>query len=174
MVAKRADYFAAGTLVVWDVDLLSSDVVRVYRSTAPTRRRSTAVAILRKRSPPCRGGGCRWMNFSRSERTSGPLRLGVAGQSHVAAPVASSLARYAGRRERIRRLPAKRAGRVISEPGVQAISNTRCSPTRFTKGIPFSLIFSASRSLVGRCRIAGELASIFQFWAYEQLHTRRD
>jgi len=35
MVAKRADYFAAGTLVVWDVDLLSSDVVRVYRSTAP-------------------------------------------------------------------------------------------------------------------------------------------
>jgi Uma2 family endonuclease len=32
---KRADYFAAGTLVVWDVDLLSEDVVRVYRSTAP-------------------------------------------------------------------------------------------------------------------------------------------
>ena len=35
MTAKRADYFAAGTLVVWDVDLLSRDVVRVYRSTAP-------------------------------------------------------------------------------------------------------------------------------------------
>ena len=31
MAAKRADYFAAGTLVVWDVDLLSDDVVRVYR-----------------------------------------------------------------------------------------------------------------------------------------------
>src|SRR5437879_3917230 len=29
---KRADYFAAGTLVVWDVDLLSDDVVRVYRA----------------------------------------------------------------------------------------------------------------------------------------------
>jgi Uma2 family endonuclease len=29
---KRADYFAAGTLVVWDVDLLSEDVVRVYRA----------------------------------------------------------------------------------------------------------------------------------------------
>jgi hypothetical protein len=27
MAAKRADYFAAGTLVVWDVDLLSEDVV---------------------------------------------------------------------------------------------------------------------------------------------------
>jgi Uma2 family endonuclease len=33
MAAKRADYFAAGTRVVWDVDLLSEDVVRVYRST---------------------------------------------------------------------------------------------------------------------------------------------
>ena len=33
MAQKRADYFAAGTLVVWDVDLLSDDVVRVFRST---------------------------------------------------------------------------------------------------------------------------------------------
>ncbi|MBL8829987.1 MAG: Uma2 family endonuclease, partial [Planctomycetaceae bacterium] len=32
---KRADYFAAGTQVVWDVDLMSSDVVRVYRATQP-------------------------------------------------------------------------------------------------------------------------------------------
>ncbi len=32
MAQKRADYFAAGTLVVWDVDLLSDDVVQVYRS----------------------------------------------------------------------------------------------------------------------------------------------
>ena len=35
MAAKRADYFAAGTRVVWDVDLLSEDVVRVYRADAP-------------------------------------------------------------------------------------------------------------------------------------------
>jgi len=35
MVKKRADYFAAGTLVVWDVDLLSDDVVRVYRANDP-------------------------------------------------------------------------------------------------------------------------------------------
>jgi Uma2 family endonuclease len=35
MAAKRVDYFAAGTLVVWDVDLLSDEVVRVYRSTDP-------------------------------------------------------------------------------------------------------------------------------------------
>ena len=33
--AKRADYFAAGTLVVWDVDLLSSDVIRAYRADTP-------------------------------------------------------------------------------------------------------------------------------------------
>ncbi len=32
MSKKRADYFAAGTKVVWDVDLLSDDVVRVYRT----------------------------------------------------------------------------------------------------------------------------------------------
>lgn len=35
MAQKRSDYFAAGTLVVWDVDLDSQDVVRVYRATAP-------------------------------------------------------------------------------------------------------------------------------------------
>ena len=35
MAAKRTDYFAAGTLVVWDVDLLSDDTVRVFRSTDP-------------------------------------------------------------------------------------------------------------------------------------------
>jgi Uma2 family endonuclease len=37
MAKKRADYFAAGTLVVWDVDLLSEDVVRAYRSSDPDR-----------------------------------------------------------------------------------------------------------------------------------------
>jgi Uma2 family endonuclease len=35
MAAKRADYFAAGTLVVWDVDIQSNDRVRVYRSDNP-------------------------------------------------------------------------------------------------------------------------------------------
>jgi Uma2 family endonuclease len=32
MARKRAHYFAAGTLVVWDVDLLNSDVVKSYSS----------------------------------------------------------------------------------------------------------------------------------------------
>jgi Uma2 family endonuclease len=49
MAQKRADYFAAGTQVVWDVDLLSDEVVRVYRARAPEqaqiyRRGETAEA----------------------------------------------------------------------------------------------------------------------------------
>ncbi|MBI2219316.1 MAG: Uma2 family endonuclease [Candidatus Rokubacteria bacterium] len=32
---KRRDYFAAGTTVVWDVDLLAVEVVRIYRATSP-------------------------------------------------------------------------------------------------------------------------------------------
>ncbi len=35
MAQKRADYFAAGTLVVWDVDVLSEAVVKVYRASEP-------------------------------------------------------------------------------------------------------------------------------------------
>ena len=35
MAAKRADYFAAGTLVVWDVDVLREKVVRVFRAHQP-------------------------------------------------------------------------------------------------------------------------------------------
>jgi Uma2 family endonuclease len=35
MAEKRADYFAAGTLVVWDVDPIG-ETVAVYRSDAPT------------------------------------------------------------------------------------------------------------------------------------------
>ncbi len=36
MAAKRADYFAAGTLVVWDVDVLREKLVRVFRASDPT------------------------------------------------------------------------------------------------------------------------------------------
>jgi Uma2 family endonuclease len=32
IIRKRVDYFASGTLVVWDIDLLSNDVVKVYRA----------------------------------------------------------------------------------------------------------------------------------------------
>jgi Uma2 family endonuclease len=36
MAAKRADYFAAGTVVVWDVDVLKTETVRVYRASNPS------------------------------------------------------------------------------------------------------------------------------------------
>jgi Uma2 family endonuclease len=35
MADKRADYFQAGTLVVWDVDLQNADVVRKYTVDSP-------------------------------------------------------------------------------------------------------------------------------------------
>jgi Uma2 family endonuclease len=35
MKQKRADYFACGTLVVWDVDLLGEDVIKSYRASNP-------------------------------------------------------------------------------------------------------------------------------------------
>jgi Uma2 family endonuclease len=35
MAAKRRDYFTAGTLVVWDVDVLKSELVNVYRASDP-------------------------------------------------------------------------------------------------------------------------------------------
>lgn len=47
LAQKRADYFAAGTLVVWDVDVLRDKLVRVYRAADaenPTHYRSGAVA----------------------------------------------------------------------------------------------------------------------------------
>jgi Uma2 family endonuclease len=34
---KRNDYFAAGTLVVWDVDLLNADTIKVYRTSDPNK-----------------------------------------------------------------------------------------------------------------------------------------
>jgi Uma2 family endonuclease len=39
MAEKRADYFAAGTLVVWDVDLLSDEVVKSYHADDPVNPR---------------------------------------------------------------------------------------------------------------------------------------
>jgi len=32
---KLSDYFATGTMVVWEVDLLSDDVIKVYRASEP-------------------------------------------------------------------------------------------------------------------------------------------
>lgn len=49
IAAKISDYFAAGTLVVWDVDVLREEVIRVFRTSDPAnptvyRRGETAEA----------------------------------------------------------------------------------------------------------------------------------
>src|SRR5215831_19156017 len=39
MAAKRGDYFAAGTIVVWDVDVLVEEIIRCYVSDDPDNTR---------------------------------------------------------------------------------------------------------------------------------------
>ena len=64
MAAKRADYFAAGTQVVWDVDLQSESVVRSYQAwTIPITRQYTAEATRPTLSPHYRAGRCPWTTF---------------------------------------------------------------------------------------------------------------
>ena len=50
MAKKRADYFAAWNLVVWDVDLLNSDLIKSYDANDPDNpkvfRRGDSVAEL--------------------------------------------------------------------------------------------------------------------------------
>lgn len=48
--AKRADYFLAGTFVVWDVDPLAS-LVHVYRSTSPDHPSTYAPGQLAEAEP---------------------------------------------------------------------------------------------------------------------------
>ncbi len=56
---KRRDYFAAGTVVVWDVDLLSDEMVRVYRATDPDHPAIYRRGKRLKQSRHCRVGPCR-------------------------------------------------------------------------------------------------------------------
>ncbi len=48
---KRADYFAAGTQVVWDVDVLREGWINVYRATAPDRPSAYARGRLAEAEP---------------------------------------------------------------------------------------------------------------------------
>ena len=56
--AKRADYFEAGTLVVWDVDPIADRILK-YRFDAPTSRKSSFAARWPTPSPPFRTGRSR-------------------------------------------------------------------------------------------------------------------
>jgi Uma2 family endonuclease len=51
MAQKRADYFAAGTLVVWDVDVLKLRIVRVFRATDPEHPVVYGIGMLAEAEP---------------------------------------------------------------------------------------------------------------------------
>ena len=55
MALKRADYFAAGTLVVWDVDVLREKLVRVYRATDPLNPKIYAAGDVAEAEPALPG-----------------------------------------------------------------------------------------------------------------------
>jgi len=55
---KRADYFAAGTLVVWDVNLLSDEAINHIASIRRTCRAYFIAARSRKPSLQCLAGQC--------------------------------------------------------------------------------------------------------------------
>ena len=55
MAEKRADYFTAGTLVVWDVDLLKEQAVRVFRADNPARPSTYSRGELAEAEPAVPG-----------------------------------------------------------------------------------------------------------------------
>jgi Uma2 family endonuclease len=55
MAAKRADYFAAGTLVVWDVDVLREECVRVCRASEPEKATVYRRGEIAEAEPAVRG-----------------------------------------------------------------------------------------------------------------------
>ena len=66
MAEKRADYFAAGTLVVWDVDVLK-DSWRSFGSIGrqiPLALQRIGAASPLTRSRRSLGGECRWTSYS--------------------------------------------------------------------------------------------------------------
>ena len=58
MAQQRADYFAAGTLVVWDVDVLKLRIVRVFRATDPEHPAVYGPARSPKPNPRRPAGRC--------------------------------------------------------------------------------------------------------------------
>ena len=56
IVGKRCDYFAAGTLLVWDVDLLSGNIISAYRADSP----ETAIVFQRGSIANAERAVCGW------------------------------------------------------------------------------------------------------------------
>ena len=55
LAAKRDDYFAAGTQVVWDVDMIREKVVRVYRAASPDQPTIYRVGEIAEAEPALPG-----------------------------------------------------------------------------------------------------------------------
>jgi len=55
IAAKRADYFAAGTQVVWDVDMIREKAIRVYRAPAPDQPTIYAIGDIAEAEPALPG-----------------------------------------------------------------------------------------------------------------------
>ena len=73
MADKRADYFAAGTLVVWDVDVLKDEIFgSIGRPIPLALQRIDAVSPL-TRSRRSLGGACRWTELVRVVLSKRPL-----------------------------------------------------------------------------------------------------
>ena len=84
MAAKRDDYFAAGTLTVWDVDPLAKTIV-AHRADSPAFRLASRKARSPTRGPRCRAGECRWTrSFPEPIRAglSSGVRCRVPGRNH--------------------------------------------------------------------------------------------
>jgi Uma2 family endonuclease len=56
MAEKRADYFAAGTVIVWDVEVLKDEVVRVYRASDPDHPQGYRRGEVAEAEPALQGG----------------------------------------------------------------------------------------------------------------------
>jgi len=51
LAAKRDDYFAAGTQVVWDVDMIRDKVIRVHRAASPDQPTTYAIGDTAEAEP---------------------------------------------------------------------------------------------------------------------------
>ena len=63
MAAKRADYFEAGTQIVWDVDPIA-ETIRVYRAGGDVRPRPSFEGKRPMPSRSWRAGGLEWTGSS--------------------------------------------------------------------------------------------------------------
>ena len=76
MAVKRAEYFTAGTLVVWDVDVLRNKSSASIARATPRRRRAIVAVNTPKPNRRSRVGRCPWtISFPRNERLATTVRL---------------------------------------------------------------------------------------------------